>query len=259
MRKGWQAQMMNFLARKKSTAATERRIWQIDCLRGAAIVLMVFIHLLVDLRDFFGVSDIAYFEPPWYYVGKVSAILFMLVSGASCRLSKSNVRRGLAVFAAGMGITAATFAFEPTRDVYIRFGILHFLGASMIITGLAGKLIRTDRAKLIFWRAAAVLSLAVGYYFSGLVVSSPLLFPIGLVSADFRSYDYYPLFPWIGVFFAGVASGGVIVKNKARLLSCAQAPAFRPLCWLGRHSLAIYALHQPLLLILGFGILWLFA
>jgi uncharacterized membrane protein len=224
------------------------RIWQIDAARGVAIILMAFFHLLVDLRDFFGVAGVVYFEPPWYYVGKASAVLFMIVAGISCRLSKSNIKRGLKVLAAGMLITVATYAYGPTRAVYIRFGILHFLGAAMIITGLMGKIPIRDRARLLVWRSAAVLSLAVGYVFSQMRVRQPFLFPLGLVTDSFRSYDYYPIFPWIGVFFAGMAAGSIVVKNKEKLASFKQGRAARSLCLLGRHSLPIYMLHQPAML-----------
>jgi uncharacterized membrane protein len=242
---------------KKRGGSAAGRIWQIDAARGAAILLMVFFHLLVDLHDFFGIDGAAYYEAPWYYVGKASAILFMLVSGISCRFSKNNVKRGFKVFAAGMLITAATFAYAPTRPVYIRFGILHFLGAAMILTGLLEKLPLRDGGRLLLWRAAAVMSLGAGYAFSRVRVASPFLFPLGLVTDAFRSYDYYPIFPWIGVFFAGMAIGGIVLKNRGKLLSYKPGRIAGALSGLGRHSLLVYMLHQPVMLAALYAIFFL--
>jgi uncharacterized membrane protein len=67
-----------------------------------------------------------------------------------------------------------------------------------------------------------------------------------------RTEDYVPLFPWAGVMLVGVALGHALVRNQFRTVTgLGRAP--RVVAWLGRHSLAVYMLHQPLL----FGALWL--
>jgi uncharacterized membrane protein len=64
--------------------------------------------------------------------------------------------------------------------------------------------------------------------------------------------DYVPLFPWTGVVLLGIAAGHLLWRHAfAPLAWLARAPA--PLRWLGRHSLVVYMVHQPLLL----GALWL--
>jgi uncharacterized membrane protein len=64
--------------------------------------------------------------------------------------------------------------------------------------------------------------------------------------------DYVPLFPWMGVVFLGLALGHLLARRDfASLAPLAGAPRwFRAL---GRHTLLIYMVHQPLLL----GALWL--
>ena len=60
-----------------------------------------------------------------------------------------------------------------------------------------------------------------------------------------------PLAPWLGVVLIGVALGHALVANGFRTLApLTAAPAW--LMWLGRHSLAVYMVHQPVLL----GLLW---
>ncbi|MDR2771092.1 MAG: DUF1624 domain-containing protein, partial [Clostridiales Family XIII bacterium] len=68
------------------------------------------------------------------------------------------------------------------------------------------------------------------------------LFPFGFRSAGFYSADYFPLFPYLFVFLAGSAAG-TLVKH---LPAAARRAHIRPLAYLGRHSLLIYLLHQPI-------------
>ena len=105
------------------------RILEIDALRGVAIILMVIFHIIVDLTDFYG-YHFQYLSGFWYYEGKAAAILFMLLAGVSSSFSRSAVRHGLELLAWGMVLTAVTWLFAPA--MYIRFGILHFLGTSLL-------------------------------------------------------------------------------------------------------------------------------
>ena len=226
---------------------TKIRIRELDSMRGIAIILMVFFHLLVDLRDFFDIP-VVYNQAPWYYVGKASAILFMIVSGISSSLSKNNLRRGVKIFLFGMVVTAATFFF--VRPLYIRFGILHFMGAAIILNDLLDKLLHrlSARTKIIFYAVAAPVSLITGYFFDGMRTVYPFLFPIGLITDSFSTYDYYPLLPWIGVFFLGSLAGTVLTENIHRLPVRKPGPVARFLAFLGKKSLIIYIIHQPLLM-----------
>ena len=240
--------------------AMKIRIRELDSMRGIAIILMVFFHLLVDLHDFFDIP-VVYYQAPWYYVGKASAILFMIVSGISSSLSKNNLRRGAKIFLFGMVVTVATFFF--VRPLYIRFGILHFMGTAIILNDLLDRLLiqlsthtngRTLMLiKVVFYSVAAPVSLLVGYFFNGMRTTNPFLFPIGLITDSFSTYDYYPLFPWIGVFFLGALAGTILTANIHRLPVRKFGPAERFLAFLGKKSLIIYILHQPLLM----GILYL--
>ena len=235
-----------------SAEKSRKRIWQIDALRGLAMILMTIFHALVDIRDFVGFADVRYFEPPLVYIGRCSAIMFMFISGVSCRLSRNNLKRGLKVLLCGMIVTLVTYF--AVRDLYVRFGILHFLGAAMLIVGLFDRLKINEKSKQIIMWIASPLSLIIGRIFSGMRTGSPFLFIVGITTVSFVSYDYYPIFPWIGVFFAGYAAGRFVQNNRMKLSSLKMPVFARALCSLGRHSLIYYLLHQPALLAVFFAI-----
>ncbi len=215
------------------------RIWELDALRGIAIILMSTFHLVFDLSFFFGLP-INYLSGFWYYEGLSSALLFMLVSGASATLSRRPVRRGLVVLGWGMALTIGTYLMDPS--LYIRFGILHFLGVAMILSAPARR-----------WRPAllvpvSLLMIAVGLTLRGLRTTIPWLYPLGLITASFASLDYYPLLPYLGVYGLGITLGKQLYRERRSVLPW--HPALRPLELMGQHSLTIYLLHQPLILAL---------
>lgn len=216
------------------------RIAEIDCFRGIAILLMVLFHLVFDLTYFYNWS-LDYLHGFWYYQGKAAAILFMLISGISSTLSRSPVRRGLNVLGAGMIITAVTYFYNPA--MYIRFGILHLLGCSML---LAPRLIRQSALRLTL---AGTLLLVMGNQTADLTATTPWLLPLGIRPADFSSLDYYPLLPWLGVILYGMTAGKLFYSNKRPLWPAATANCSAcALSWLGRHSLLIYLVHQPIII-----------
>ena len=58
---------------------------------------------------------------------------------------------------------------------------------------------------------------------------------------------WVPLFPWLGVVLAGIALGHALAARDFRPVAfLARTPT--ALRWMGRHSLAIYMVHQPLLI-----------
>src|SRR5690554_1936154 len=216
---------------------TNRRVWEIDLLRGVAIILMVVFHTVYDLNEFLGL-DITYNSGFWYWVGKISALIFIFISGISSGFSKGVLRRGLKVLAIGLGITLVTyFALE---EQYIRFGILHFLGTCMLLYPLF--------KALNFW-LLAVLTAAVAYlapYVSNYSVQTGLLLPLGFKYKGFVTADYYPLFPYLAVFLLGVMAYKLYYHKKKSLLGFSWEN--RIIRYVSKRSLFIYVVHQPVIL-----------
>jgi len=234
----------------KCSTVNSNRIWKIDLIRGIAIILMVIFHLIVDLKDFYG-YNLEYLRGFWSLEGKSSAILFMFICGVSSTLGHNSTRHGLKVFIWAMLLTAVTYIYNGSN--YILFGILHFLGISL----LSANFMR--RVPIAWLIVASCGTIMVGILFSARFVTNPYLFPIGLMTSTFVSMDYYPLFPWYGVFLFGLTLGKILYEKRLGLcqVSHIQSEALtsplpvhslKSIIWLGQHSLAIYLIHQPVLL-----------
>ena len=215
-----------------------KRIWEIDFLRGIALVLMIVFHVVFDLNDIYD-YPIYYGSGFFYYIGKTSAILFMLLSGVSCFLSRDNIKRGLKIFGIAMILTLITYLYNPAFE--IKFGILHFLGICMMIYPLLKKMNR------FFIILLSIVIIIVGNMFSKITVSSQFLFPIGLMSSTFTSSDYYPLLPWMGVFLIGAVVGMTLYGKKESLFKYHMRDNI--IMKLGRNTLLVYIIHQPLILL----------
>jgi uncharacterized membrane protein len=215
----------------------KERIWELDFFRGIALVFMVYFHVIYDLREFF-YYPVSYASGINFYVGKASALLFMLISGISCSLSKNNINRGLKVLGAALIITTATHLYNP--DYGVKFGILHFLGVSMLLYPLFGKI---NKYILIVLGTAIIL---LGSHLSKVTLTVDYLFPIGLTSSSFISSDYYPLTPWFGVFLYGIALEKLLYAKKQSLFAINLEDNI--VSKAGRKTFLLYLAHQPLIM-----------
>jgi len=235
------------------TEAAPARIWEIDFLRGVSIILMVCYHLLFDLGEFRGVdkflgwsTDLA--SPAWRIAQAFFAALFVLLSGISSTLTRSNVRRGLRLLVVALAVTAVTYVFDPASAVW--FGILQCLAFSMLLYGAAFAKARPAACAaggaLVIALAAALPAIK-----QALVLRSDWLLPLGLPGLGFSSFDYFPLIPWFGVFLIGAVLGKTVYAPRRSLLPWRLPVTFVNIA--GRHSLLIYIVHQPIFM----GVLYL--
>lgn len=236
-----------------AAAGRRPRIWEIDFLRGLSIILMVGYHLLFDLGEFRGVKSFLGFATDLSGIGWMAAQaffagIFVILSGVSSTLSRSNIRRGLKLLVVAAAVTVVTWFFEPSSAVL--FGILHCLAVSILLYGALFE--RKGPAACAAWGAVIIgLAALLPTLRNALAVDFDWLLPLGLYGPTFASYDYFPLIPWFGVFLAGAALGKTVYAPGKSLLPRPPRETF--VNFAGRHSLLIYVVHQPVIM----GILYL--
>ena len=220
-----------------------KRFWEIDAARGAAVVLMVLFNYSFTL-DYLKLFTLTEGWGYWWLFPRLVAGTFIFIAGIAVTISYSRngktAKRGAKIFSLGLLITAATYLLVPEAAVW--FGILHFIGLSVILSPLFMKWKPIDTA------VAGMIIIAAGAWLNGMVFDFPWLMWLGFIPV-FTTLDYFPLLPWLGVFLTGMAAGKKYYsKGKRRFaIKETQVPLIN---FLGRHSLIIYLLHQPVLLII---------
>ena len=240
-----------------------KRFHMLDTLRGIMIIGVVLSHFLVDL-DSYGVAwaTSLLYNPIIEAISVVGRILFVLLAGICTHLSHNNLRRGLIVAGAAAVISIATLAvdvffFGEIGYVFIYMGILHLLAVCMLLYALIeplfkGKSLPDPLTWLLFIMLAALFAATynlstgkLGFY--SINTTDTLLGAIlGTgVYPELISADSFPIIPWTFIFFAGALLGKYFKEDRV--------PAFLhknicpPLSYIGRKTLIIYLLHQPLI------------
>lgn len=229
-----------------------KRYQVVDGIRGLAILNMVAYHAMWDIVYILGIEADWYVGPVGIIWQRLICFTFILLSGFCCYMGKQPLRRGAIVFCCGALVSAATLIFTPQNRVI--FGVLTFLGSAMLIAALLKKWVEKIPPAFGLMLCLALLAITwraeLGFILN-MSVPAPLyanIFTayIGLPPADFFSTDYYPLLPWIFLFFAGVFLYRMAEGRMPRFLEWSLCP---PLEWAGRHSLIIYLVHQPVLML----------
>ena len=225
----------------------------LDALRGAALVSMTAYHACWDLVWLFG-RDWAWYRGFGAYVWQQSICwTFLLLSGFCWPLGRRRLRRGLIVFAAGALVSAATLLALPENRVFC--GVLTLLGTmSLALIPLEPLLLRLPaRAGVagsfcLFLLLRDVNQGRLGFEGQTLCLLPPGLYQnlftacLGFPPDGFFSTDYFSLLPWGFLFLTGYFLSRLTPEDGAESL-----PPPRVLTVLGRHSLALYLLHQPVI------------
>ena len=232
------------------------RFWEIDAVRGVAIMMMVIYHFVYDL-DYFGVTDVVYADPFWFYFQLVTATTFIVLVGVSLTISNAKfvqqgingralfwmfLQRGASIFAWGLVITLITWLTLGAERA-VRFGILHFIGTSIVLAFpfLKGRWTNVT---------LGVLCIYIGKMLQAQTFSFSGLLWLGFEPANHQSVDYFPLIPWFGVVLIGIALGNILYRDLKRQFSLPELSHVLPVSLLqlmGRHSLVLYLIHQPFL------------
>jgi uncharacterized membrane protein len=230
------------------------RVLGIDQLRGWCIVYVMIYHIIFDIDEF--LMPVAFFHTVWWeWIHTYFLAALFAVSGLSTGFSRDPLKAGVKLFFIGTAITMLSDIF--TRGLYtIRFGVLTFLGVSMMIYCFIKPL--TDKFRPLPY------CLITALIFIGLISPFPIyihsgiteLYPLGIADSGFFSADYFPLLPHFFIFLFGTALIKPVREHKI--------PAFwytasiKPINFIGRHSLIFYLAHQavfiPITLLIAYFI-----
>lgn len=227
----------------------------LDELRGLDLISMMLYHGMWDVVFLFGIPQKWYIGRPGFLWQQSICWVFILLSGFCLPLGHHPFRRGAVVFGAGALVTAVTLLFLPEDVVW--FGVLTLLGSSMLLTAALDPLLRrvppavgVAVSALLFWGTYPTMN---GFWNlpggrlalpQALYASWPTAY-LGFMPKSFFSTDYFPLLPWLFLFWAGYFLHHLVGRGRLAPLRRSVCP---PLGWMGRHSLVLYLLHQPVIL-----------
>jgi len=241
-----------------------KRIFEIDLLKGIAVIFMVIFHIPY-LYTMMGYGYQPIQDGILLYIARISEFLFITNVGVNLTLSRrKNTKKQfikkqfLRIFKIAMlalFFTVSTFILFP--KIYVKFGILHFIATSIFLLMWVSKSIICN----IF-----IIFLVVCVRFNKILVKETLQLPrilnfiFGLFP-EYSSMDHFPLVPWFGVAALGVLIGNILYKYKNnkierrfkkmnKLEKFSENSFSRYLQYLGKHSFSIYAVHFVILYIL---------
>jgi len=217
------------------------RYLQLDFIRGFAIILMVIFHLSFDLNNFHFISIDIYNHHSrfWFYFRMFIVTLFMLSVGISLALvneksidTKKSLKRFVTLAFASLAITIASFITFPHSWIY--FGVIHFVAVASVVA----------LAFVKFEWLALLVGLTIVLLFNTNTIDMHWLYEAlaPLLHLPRFTEDLVPFTPWFGVVLLGVFIG----KKRLFLFPLVENKLTQSIGYLGRHSLAIYLIHQPI-------------
>lgn len=238
-----------------------KRIHLLDELRGFAIICMIIHHTFYDIGFILGhdwgtqIFNLLCVIQPFFWG------IFIIISGVCSRLSRSPIKRGIIVLCAGGIITFLTAVIMPAIGITgeeIYFGILSCLGASMVIAGILMPLI--EKVDVRVGTLVCLVLFVVTYTITdksllfGLIKLPDCLYqynifaPFGFFNDTFYSADYFSIFPWVFLFLAGAFLGKAAKEQSLPKSFYKSHSTF--LQKVGKNSLLVYLLHQPILFVI---------
>ncbi|MDR0992424.1 MAG: DUF1624 domain-containing protein [Ruminococcus sp.] len=228
------------------------RVKGIDQMRGLCIVYVMIYHLLFDIDEF--LTPLAFFHTDWWEVIHIIVLAALFaVSGLSTSFSRDPLKAGVKLFFIGTAITMLSDIF--TQGEYtIRFGVLTFLGVSMMIYCFLKPI--TDKFSPLPYSVITAIIFIILVSIFPIYIHSGIteLYPLGIADSGFFSADYFPLLPYFFIFLFGTAFIKPVRDRK--IPDFWYTADIKPVNFIGRHSLIFYLAHQavfvPIILLIAY-------
>lgn len=251
---------------KRRLSAFDKRIHEIDFIRGVLIFLVVFDHIMnrFAFNNSFlpGLIDGCkwyWYSQPRYIIRFFALIGFCFISGVSCAFSRNNwLRAGqMVMFWAVLAVMTNLFqswGIIDSIDLYIPFNVIGVLAWSTLFYCFVQN--KSWRGILAMFLFAYLMAQYFIPWFErineirGVTPHVPAFWePTYWPGTAGRSYaDWMPLFPFMAFFMLGAFASYFLYREKKQSLVPSWKRSWeRPVCFLGRHTLIIYVLHQIVL------------
>lgn len=248
---------------------TNKRIIEIDILRGIAVLFMIIDHFIYDI---FAVMPMIFKDFPtantwsekiydfskkywhWdfrYYFRFVIVFIFLGIVGICASFSKSSIKRGIKLMGVALvlsiGTLIASIIFED-KDMLITFGTLHCIALSLILVGFLLKYINNRW----FYFGLGIIMVGIGIYFEHNVNY------VSFYDGDFINIFWKQILGIVecggdtmgfllngGQVVFGVFLGKTFYQNRVSILN--KEYSNNVVTYIGRNSLVVYFLHQLLI------------
>lgn len=238
----------------------EGRYDLIDTVRGIAIISMVIFHFCYDVFMVYG-RDPSWYSQPAVHIWQQSICwTFILVSGFVWQWGRSgNLKRGIMLNVWGLVISGVTVLAMPAEAVW--FGILNCIGCAVLLMIPMEPVLRRIPAAIGLVAAFALFvmfkDVQLGYLgvpgvfrleLPDWLYDCRVLTPFGFPFPGFRSSDYFPILPWLFLYIGGYFLNRIVMA--IRPLESVARHGLAPLSMVGRYSIWIYLIHQPVCMLI---------
>ena len=235
--------------------SSDNRNQFIDALRAFAVLAMIVYHFAWDLGLFNVVDPVIVNSGRWKLFAVSIGSSFLFLSGISFWLASRNginfkkfTFRLLFLIAAALIVSFGTYVADSQTFVF--FGILHLLSVCTLLGLLIYKL------PMIVILIIGFLILFLEPYLISEFYKPKYLAWTGLYTGPTGSVDFYGFFPWSSSYIFGLGISKIIFKKKEQFLFNSSTLKIlnrkgffsKSFFWLGRNSLIVYLIHQPILI-----------
>jgi uncharacterized membrane protein len=216
------------------------RVFELDVLRGIAVVLMVFFHFGFDLAEFGYASYETTVDMEWKVFRAVILSMFLLAVGMSSYLAYANGVNKKKLFKnlfklslVSLVISIGSYVAFPHSWIY--FGVIHFI---VLAIPLSLVFLKVPRIALVLG-LILMISYPLGY------LHMDYLHSLGVEYLHIPSFtvDVVSLSPWFGMVLIGI----FVMHKHIFNIKLSHNAFMQKMAFLGKHSLLIYLVHQPIL------------
>ena len=238
----------------------KQRVFWIDNIRAIAMLSMIAYHAVWDLVYLYGMDWGWYRSEAAFFWQQSICWTFILLSGFCWSFSKNPLKQGVIVSGGGIIVSIVTLVFS--YESRIIFGVLTLIGAAALflipLKRYFEKIPAAIGACLMFLLFAVTYGVNEGFlgFFKVELVKLPeILYGNmfstfwGFAEKYFFSADYFSVFPWVFLYFTGYFLCRLWRMKKLPDAKCLDRK-FPILTKIGKKSLIVYMLHQPIIYIL---------